>query len=105
MQMEQYLDELRSVVNVDCGTQTREGVAQIADIFTRLYRDAGWHAEQVDLGEQVGPWVFVTNQPQAEHYDVLLVGHMDTVFPPGTAAERPLSVRDGRAYGPGGSPT
>jgi glutamate carboxypeptidase len=26
---------------------------------------------------------------------------MDTVFPPGTAAQRPFSVRDGRAFGPG----
>lgn len=101
IQLEQYLDELRSVVNVDCGTQTRDGVARVADIFTDLYRKAGWHAEQVDLGDQVGPGLFVTNQPQADRYDVLLVGHLDTVFPPGTAAERPLSVRDGRAYGPG----
>lgn len=55
IQLEQYLDELRSVVNVDCGTQTRDGVARVADVFTGLYRDAGWHAEQVDLGDRVGP--------------------------------------------------
>jgi glutamate carboxypeptidase len=30
-----------------------------------------------------------------------MVGHMDTVFPDGTVAERPFAVRDGRAYGPG----
>ena len=31
----------------------------------------------------------------------LLVGHMDTVFPDGTVAERPFVIDDGRAYGPG----
>lgn len=101
MQLEHYLDELRSVVNVDCGTQTHDGVAHVAEIFARLYREAGWHADPVDLGDKVGPGVFVTNHPGAERYDVLLVGHLDTVFPPGTAAARPMSTADGRAYGPG----
>ena len=31
----------------------------------------------------------------------LLIGHMDTVFDPGTAAERPFRIDDGIAYGPG----
>src|SRR5690606_1636602 len=31
----------------------------------------------------------------------LLVGHMDTVFPAGTVAERPMSRDDSRLYGPG----
>jgi glutamate carboxypeptidase len=31
----------------------------------------------------------------------LLIGHLDTVFPDGTAAARPFTIRDGRAYGPG----
>ena len=32
---------------------------------------------------------------------MLLIGHLDTVFEPGTVAERPFAARDGRAYGPG----
>jgi glutamate carboxypeptidase len=32
---------------------------------------------------------------------VLLLGHMDTVFPRGTAAQRPFSKTAGRLYGPG----
>jgi glutamate carboxypeptidase len=32
---------------------------------------------------------------------LLLIGHMDTVFDPGTAAERPFAVADGIATGPG----
>ena len=32
---------------------------------------------------------------------LLLIGHMDTVFDPGTAAERPFRIEDGTAYGPG----
>ncbi|WP_431223718.1 M20 family metallopeptidase [Serratia sp. L9] len=101
MNTEQYLDELRSVVNIDCGTQTVAGVACVADRFATWYQQAGWHTERVNLGERVGPGMFVTNHADAEQFDVLLVGHMDTVFPEGTAAERPMTVQDGRVYGPG----
>ncbi|SFC29807.1 M20 family metallopeptidase [Pragia fontium] len=101
MQLEQYLDELRPLVNIDCGTQTTEGVAVIAGMMEKKYKDLGWHAEIVDLGKEVGPGVFATNKPGATQFDVLLIGHMDTVFPPGTAAERPMSTDETRVYGPG----
>src|SRR5690606_19369282 len=32
---------------------------------------------------------------------MLLIGHMDTVFDPGTAAARPFRTDGGRAFGPG----
>lgn len=89
------------MVNVDCGTRTLSGVATVAGIIETLWQHEGWHTEQVNLGENVGPGVFVTNKPQAEHYDVLLVGHLDTVFAPGTVAQRPLSQDENRLYGPG----
>jgi len=101
MNLEHYIEELKTLVNVDCGTRTLDGVATVAGIMQRLWQAEGWHAEQVDLGNQVGPGVLVTNQPQAETFDVLLVGHLDTVFAPGTAAARPLSQDETRLYGPG----
>ncbi|PHI29799.1 M20 family metallopeptidase [Budvicia aquatica] len=101
MQLNQYLDELRPLVDVDCGTQTTEGVALIAERMEKKYRDLGWHTEIVDLGKEVGPGVFATNKPGATQFDVLLIGHMDTVFPPGTVAERPMSTDETRLYGPG----
>ncbi len=99
--MKNYIAELATLVNIDCGTQTREGVAAVAGIIRQLWQNEGWHTEQVDLGEAVGPGIFVTNKPQATQFDVLLVGHLDTVFPPGTAAARPMSRDDARLYGPG----
>ncbi|MGU3413372.1 M20 family metallopeptidase [Enterobacteriaceae bacterium C34A] len=101
MQLENYIEELRLLVNVDCGTQTHDGVAKVAGIMRQLWQNEGWHTEQVDLGNKVGPGVFVTNKPQAKQFDVLLVGHLDTVFPAGTVAERPMSQDEQRLYGPG----
>lgn len=101
MNLDHYIEELKTLVNVDCGTQTLTGVATVAGIIEALWQQEGWHTEQVDLGDQVGPGVFVTNKPQAAQFDVLLVGHLDTVFAPGTVAERPMSEDDSRLYGPG----
>jgi glutamate carboxypeptidase len=36
-----------------------------------------------------------------ENYEILLMGHMDTVFKAGTAAERPFTIAGGKAHGPG----
>jgi Acetylornithine deacetylase/Succinyl-diaminopimelate desuccinylase and related deacylases len=101
MKLEQYIEELSTLVNVDCGTQTREGVAEVAGIMQKLWQQEGWHTEQIDLGDAVGPGLFVCNKLKAAEFDVLLVGHLDTVFPAGTVAERPMSRDENRLYGPG----
>lgn len=101
MDLEHYIAELATLVNVDCGTHTIEGVAEVADKMRQLWQQEGWHTERVDLGHAVGPGIFVTNKPDATQYDVLLIGHLDTVFPAGTVAERPLSRDEYRLYGPG----
>jgi len=101
MNLDHYIEELKTLVNVDCGTQTIAGVTTVAGIMQTLWQREGWHTEQVNLGDNVGPGLFVSNKPHAEQFDVLLVGHLDTVFAPGTVAERPLSEDDTRLYGPG----
>lgn len=101
MDLEKYIHELQTLVNVDCGTQTIAGVAHVAAVMRDLWLQEGWQTELVDLGSAVGPALLVTNKPQAAQYDVLLVGHLDTVFPPGTVAERPMSRDEHRLYGPG----
>ncbi|MFY9997414.1 MAG: M20 family metallopeptidase [Leclercia sp.] len=101
MNLEHYIDELKTLVNVDCGTKTLDGVATVAGIMQLFWQAEGWHTEQIDLGDKVGPGVLVTNKPQAEQFDVLLVGHLDTVFAPGTVAQRPLTQDETRLYGPG----
>lgn len=101
MNFEHYFRELGSLVNVDCGTDTPDGVRQVALTLKELWHDLGWHTTTVDLGTEVGPGLLATNAPNAGHYDVLLIGHMDTVFPAGTVAERPMTMDDQRVYGPG----
>lgn len=101
MDIKQYIEELRELVNIDSGTQTKDGVTKVATILERKFKSIGWHAELKDCGDTVGCGVFATNKPGAAKYDALLVGHIDTVFPEGTTKERPMTQDDKYLYGPG----
>ncbi|WP_305371025.1 M20 family metallopeptidase [Photobacterium leiognathi] len=98
--LDSYLEELRPLINVDCGTLTVEGINFIADTMAQKYQELGWHIKRVDCGI-AGTGLEIRNKPEAEHIDAMLIGHMDTVFPVGTAAARPMTTDETKAYGPG----
>lgn len=99
--LDAYLADLAPLINLDCGTRTPAGVARVADILTEKYEAIGWQVVRHQLAPECGPCLEATNAPEADRYDVMLVGHMDTVFPEGTAAKRPLKVEGNQAFGPG----
>ncbi|MCD9467977.1 M20 family metallopeptidase [Photobacterium iliopiscarium] len=95
-----YLEELRPLINLDCGTLTVDGIDVVATTMAQKYLDLGWNVKRIDC-DIAGTGLEVRNKPQADHIDVMLIGHMDTVFPVGTAAARPMTHDNERAYGPG----
>lgn len=99
-QEEAFIHDLETLVNMDSYSRDPEGVARIADQMARWFTSIGWHVDRRDLGPDAGPALVVTNRPAAR-YEVLLLGHMDTVFPAGTATQRPFRIEGRRAYGPG----
>lgn len=97
----EYLEELRPLINVDCGTYTIEGIEYIANQFEQKFQAmAGWYVKRVDCAK-AGIGLEIRNKPDTEQIDVMLVGHLDTVFAKGTAAQRPMYYDDEKAYGPG----
>lgn len=95
-----YLKELETIVNIDSGSNHPEGVAQVADFFMQKYVELGCSVQTFRFAPEIGPCVKVQNRI-ADRYDVLLLGHMDTVFPMGTTAQRPFRIENNTAYGPG----
>lgn len=80
-QLDTYIEHLSSLVNVDCGSHTPEGVAKIADILTPMFESIGFSVKRHTVAPNAGPCLEITNKPDAEQFDVMLCGHMDTVFP------------------------
>lgn len=98
--LETYLKDLEEVVNIDCGSNTCDGVTRVAEIMKRHYDEIGFATELVDLGDKAGRGLFATNKPGAEKFDIMFNAHLDTVYPDGTVAQRPFRVEDGTVYGP-----
>jgi len=98
-----FLAELETLVNIDCGSYTPAGVNRVADFVTDALRELGAEVERVPHvpsgGTQLGD--LVIGRLEGDGPRVLLIGHMDTVFDPGTAAERPYRSVGERAFGPG----
>ncbi|WP_344956719.1 M20/M25/M40 family metallo-hydrolase [Actinomadura miaoliensis] len=97
--LERYAARLAELVAVDSGSADVAGVNRVAGLVAGYARDAGMRLEPVRLGD--GRAALVARRGGAGRRKILLTGHMDTVFPAGTAAERPLRVDGDRAYGPG----
>jgi glutamate carboxypeptidase len=97
-----YLDDLARLVNIDCGSYTPGGVDEVGRWVARFFADLGAEVEtRPDPDGRFGSTVVSSFRGTAGGARALLIGHMDTVFDPGTAAERPFRIDDGIAYGPG----
>jgi glutamate carboxypeptidase len=98
-----YLADLERLVNTDCGSYTPEGVDEIGRFVAGFLEEAGAEVEaRPDPEGRFGSTIVGTFRGDATGPRVVLIGHMDTVFDPGTAAARPFRIdADGRAYGPG----
>ena len=97
-----FLADLERLVNLDCGSYTRDGVNEVAAwVVAFLERLGGEVTRHPDPEGILGDTVEAVFRGEAGGPRALLVGHMDTVFPVGTAAERPFAVADGIARGPG----
>jgi glutamate carboxypeptidase len=101
----EFVEDLRAMVNVDCGSFTAEGVNEIADQCQARFEAGGWKVDRIahvpsGAEPQLGDLV-VGRLEGAGGPRVLMIGHTDTVFEPGTAAERPFRIEGDRATGPG----
>ncbi len=98
-----YLAELEALVNVDCGSHTPDGVNRIADAVAASLAELGASVERRSPGPSQPVGDLVIGRLPGDGPRLLLIGHMDTVFEPGTVAERPFRVEGERALGPGTS--
>ncbi len=101
-----FMADLERLVNIDCGSYTPEGVDEVGRFVAGFMAEHGGRVEvRPDPAGTRGATVIGTwdgERGTAGGPRILLIGHMDTVFDPGTAAARPFAIdADGIARGPG----
>lgn len=94
-----YLDDLRTLVSIDSGTFDKAGVDRVVDTLESWYADLGATIQR-RRNDVYGDSLVVRLKGSLPG-TVLLIGHTDTVYPLGTAGERPMRIVGGHALGPG----
>ena len=98
------------LVDIESGSRDKEGLDRIAALVRDRLAALGGRVEVVapgadsirlfDTPPQVGNAVLARFEGNGSR-SLLLLAHMDTVYPRGTLAKRPFKVEGNRAFGPG----
>ena len=96
-----HLKLLEQVVNIDSGTGDAEGGNKVGAVFVARLKALGANVEVVPpeapgLADNIVATVKGTGKTR-----ILMIGHLDTVFGPGTVAKWPFKIVGDRATGPG----
>lgn len=97
---EESLKLLERLVNIDSGSTNAEGLEKVRTLVVDELRQLGARIETFPAEPHPGSNVVATFTGTGKK-KILILAHIDTVFKDGTAAAKPLYVKDGRAYGPG----
>jgi len=91
---------LEALVNQDSGTHDRADVNRVGDLLAKAYEGLGFSVERIPQSVY-GDHLVASHQATRGSKRLLCVGHMDTVYPAGTARSRPFCIEGNRATGPG----
>jgi glutamate carboxypeptidase len=94
-----YIEELRELCAIDSGSYYKPGLDRMAFHLEARMRGLGMETELIEH-EAWGNDLLGVVKGTGEG-NILLLGHMDTVYPTGTAEARPLSVEGNVVKGPG----
>lgn len=105
-----YLETLKTLVGMESGSRDLEGLAKLADHVAGRLRSAGMQVQMKPArapdfhpqlkGAELGSMVYATRTGSGSK-KVLLIAHMDTVYPKGASAKQPFRIDGDRAYGLG----
>ena len=105
------LDTLKSLVNIETGSTHRDGLDTCAEFIATRLKSLGGSVEIIEaapediyklegLPDRIGRAVKASFKGTGTKR-ILLIAHMDTVYPPGMLSQQPFRIDDQRAYGLG----
>ena len=90
---------LEKLVNIDSGNDCPEGVAKVARMIGEKLQEMKFSVEYMDIPGACTH--LLATRKGDSNKEVMIIGHMDTLFPVGTVAVRPFTIKEDKAYGPG----
>jgi glutamate carboxypeptidase len=96
------LDTLEQLVEIESPSDVKAAVDRLGTVLASRFQELGGEAH-IHPAKQFGNHLEVRfrRSERPREKPVLLLGHMDTVYPIGTISRMPYRVARGRAWGPG----
>src|SRR5499426_444782 len=103
------LETLNELVSIESGSRDKEGLDKLANLIASRLTNLGGQVALVepsdiykmeDTPEKIGKMVQATFSGEGTK-KILLIAHMDTVYPRGMLAQQPFRIDGDRAYGLG----
>ncbi len=104
------IETLREIVGIDSGSRDKPGLDKLAALIGSRLEALGAKVERAsgtaevvaleDTPKEIGD-IVIGHLTGKGTRDILLLAHMDTVYPPGTVAKMPFRIDGNLAYGPG----
>jgi len=93
-----YLNDLKSIININSYTQNKAGVDKVGTIFDKWFQELGFQTTVYER-EMIGNHRHYKSSKTKNSKKLLLLGHLDTVFPPNKFED--YSEDENWIYGPG----
>src|SRR5271154_1502056 len=97
---EQIVQTIRQLVEIESPSDNKQAVDRLAALLAGRFEGLGGHAKFHRVPD-FGDHLQVDFAGSRAGKPVLLLGHLDTVYPMGTLASMPCRVAGGRLWGPG----
>src|SRR5580704_1596272 len=97
---DQIVQTIRQLVEIESPSDNKDAVDRLGTLLAGRFEGLGGHAKFHRV-QNFGDHLQVDFASTRRGKPVLLLGHLDTVYPVGTLASMPSRVADGRLWGPG----
>src|SRR5690554_1872869 len=94
-----FLGDLKTLVNIDSGSKNIRGLEKVADFFAESLKKMGCEIT-LENSSVYGPTQIAQKKGKGKK-SILLLAHMDTVWPEGAAEKRSFYIEGNKAFGPG----
>lgn len=99
-QFPEMINLTKELINIDSQSDDVPGVQKVADVLSQKMSELGMTTRQIDQGK---PGTVLIGKLAGDPVlkPVILLGHMDTVFPRGTVEKHPFKIVGDKMMGPG----
>ncbi|WP_395703667.1 glutamate carboxypeptidase [Aquabacterium sp.] len=92
---------LEEMVQIETGSQNVEGLNRLADLLQQRLQAMGARTERLKATRGPGGPIVKASFEGSGQRRLMLIAHMDTVYPAGTLATQPMRRDGNKLYGPG----